>query len=174
MPTITRSESQAGTYTLQDELWLPRGIDEVFAFFADAYRLEEITPPWLHFRVQTPQPVSMFAGTLIDYRLRLHGLPIRWRTEISEWDPPVRFVDRQLIGPYRLWRHLHTFEERDGGTLVRDRVDYAVPGGRLIHRFFVRPDLERIFAFRHQKLTELLGNPNPRPAGSRERSVVSD
>jgi len=159
MPVITRHESLPGTYTLTDELWLPRAIDDVFAFFADAYRLEEITPPWLHFHVQTPQPVPMYPGSLIDYRLRLHGIPIRWRTEISEWEPPYRFVDRQLRGPYRLWRHLHTFEVVNGGTLVRDRVDYSVPGGALVHRLFVRPDLNRIFQYRRQKLEQLLGTP---------------
>lgn len=157
MPTIARHESRPGTYVLTDELWLPRPVDEVFSFFADAYRLEEITPPWLHFHVKTPKPVPMFPGSLIDYRLRLHGIPIRWRTEISEWEPPLRFVDRQLIGPYRLWEHLHTFEEKDGGTLVRDRVHYAVPGGSLVHWLFVQPDLLRIFAYRRQKMIEFLG-----------------
>ena len=135
----------------------------MFDFFSDARRLEEITPPWLHLLVQTPRPIAMQSGTLIDYRLRLHGLPLRWRTEISDWEPPFRFVDCQLQGPYRLWRHEHTFEERDGGTLVRDRVDYAVPGGWLIERLFVRPDLKRIFAYRHERLLKLLG---PRDAAS--------
>ncbi|MDB5344513.1 MAG: cyclase/dehydrase [Schlesneria sp.] len=159
MLTITRHESLPRTYTLRDELWLPHPINEVFGFFADAFQLEQITPPWLHFHVQTPRPIALQAGSLIDYKLRLHGIPIRWRTEISEWEPPYRFVDRQLHGPYRLWRHLHTFEERDGGTLVKDHVDYAVPGGSLIDRFFVRPDLRRIFAFRDQKLRQLFGQP---------------
>lgn len=159
MPTITRHEFLPGTYTLRDELWLPRAIGEVFDFFADACRLEQITPGWLHFHVQTPRPVPMHAGSLIDYKLKLHGIPIRWRTEISEWDPPFRFVDRQLRGPYRLWRHLHTFEARDGGTLVRDHVDYCVPGGPLVHWLFVRPDLHRIFTYRRQQLERLLGPP---------------
>lgn len=158
MLTITRHESLAGTYTLRDHLWLPRNIDEVFDFFSDACNLEEITPPWLHFHVLTPKPIAMHPGSLIDYKLRLHGIPICWRTEISEWEPPFRFVDCQLRGPYRLWRHLHTFEEQDGGTLVRDRVDYATPSGRLIHWLVVRPDLERIFTYRHRKMLELMGN----------------
>lgn len=162
MLTINRHPSMRGTYTLDDELWLPHPIDDVFSFFADAFRLEEITPPWLHFHVLTPKPITLHAGALIDYKLRLHGLPIRWKTEISEWNPPYRFVDRQLRGPYRLWHHLHTFEERDGGTLVKDHVDYSVPGGRLVDRFFVRPDLHRIFAFRHQKLLEFFGQPKNR------------
>src|ERR1700761_1668298 len=102
MPSITPHETLRGTYVLRDELWLPRPIDEVFGFFSDAYRLEMITPPWLHFHVQTPKPILMSPGRLIDYKLRLHGIPLRWRTEISEWQPPYRFVDRQLRGPYRL------------------------------------------------------------------------
>ena len=157
MPMISRHESKPGVYVLQTEMWLPRGIHEVFDFFADAYRLEQITPPWLHFHVLTPKPVAMFAGTKIDYALRLHGIPIRWQSEISEWEPPFHFVDRQLHGPYRLWHHQHTFEERDGGTLVKDCVDYAVLGGPLIHWLAVKRDLERIFFFRHQKLIEFLG-----------------
>ena len=156
MPTLNRHESQPGMFTVQDELWLPRSIQDVFAFFADAHRLEQITPTWLHFQVQTPAPVPMFPGAMIDYRLQLHGIPMRWRSEISEWEPPVRFVDRQVIGPYRHWNHQHTFEEKDGGTLVRDHVDYAVPGGRLVNWLFVAPDLHRIFAFRRQRLRELL------------------
>lgn len=157
MSMISRHESKPGLYVLQTELWLPRGIHEVFGFFSDAYRLEDITPPWLHFHVLTPKPVPMFSGTKIDYKLRLHGFPIRWQSEISEWQPPHRFVDRQLRGPYRLWHHLHTFEERDGGILVKDRVDYAVLGGPLIHWLAVKRDLEHIFTYRRAKLLEFLG-----------------
>lgn len=158
-PMIRRHETQRGVYVLETELWLPRAIDDVFEFFADAFRLEDITPPWLHFHVVTPQPIAMSSGTTIDYRLRLHGLPLRWRSEISAWEPPVRFVDRQLIGPYRLWHHEHTFVEKDNGTLVRDRVDYSVLGGPLIHALFVRRDLERIFSYRQRRLQELLNGP---------------
>ena len=157
LPTlISRHPTLPGAYSLKTELWLPRGIGEVFELFADAYRLEDLTPSWLHFRVLTPKPVPMFAGAKIDYRLRLHGIPLRWQSEISEWEPPFRFIDRQLRGPYRLWHHLHTFEERDGGTLVKDAVDYAVLGGAVVHWLAVKRDLERIFAYRHQKLIELL------------------
>ena len=154
---ISRYPTLPGAYSLNTELWLPRGIGEVFELFADAYRLEYLTPPWLHFRVLTPKPVTMFAGAKIDYRLRLHGIPLRWQSEISEWEPPFRFVDRRLRGPYRLWHHRHTFEVRDGGTLVKDAVDYAVLGGAVVHWLAVKRDLERIFTYRHQKLTELLG-----------------
>jgi ligand-binding SRPBCC domain-containing protein len=141
------------------EQWLPRPLAEVFAFFSDAHNLDVLTPPWLHFRILTP-PVELRRGVLLDYRLRWHGLPLSWRTEIAEWDPPHSFTDRQVKGPYRQWVHWHTFEERDGGTLIRDRVDYALPGWvlePLIHRLVVGPDVERIFAFRRQKMEELFG-----------------
>jgi ligand-binding SRPBCC domain-containing protein len=142
-------------YTLHVEQWLPRPLEEVFAFFSDAHNLQALTPPWVHFHILTPAPIAMRAGTLIDYRIRVHGFPIRWRTEIQEWSPPHRFVDVQLRGPYRLWHHTHTFEARDGGTLCRDEVRYRPVGGALIHRLFVRQDVERIFAFRRDKLAEL-------------------
>jgi ligand-binding SRPBCC domain-containing protein len=145
------------TSTFESELWLPRPRAEVFEFFADARNLERLTPPWLSFRILTPVPVPMRAGARIDYRLRLRGVPVRWRTEIEAWEPPARFVDVQLRGPYRLWHHTHTFDARDGGTLCRDFVRYAVPGGRLVERWLVRPDVERIFAFRRQALLEAFG-----------------
>ena len=142
-------------YTLQTELWLPRPRDEVFAFFADARNLEAITPPWVKFAVLTPGTIEMRPGTLIDYQIRVHGIPIRWRTEIAEWQPPHRFVDRQLSGPYRLWHHTHAFEERDGGTLCLDHVHYRPRGGALVHWLFVRRDVERIFNYRQRRLEEL-------------------
>src|SRR5918911_1052128 len=126
----------------RSEVWLPAPRDRVFAFFADAANLEAITPPWLHFDVVTPAPIEIKPGTRIDYRLRLHGIPLRWQSEITTWEPPHRFVDQQRRGPYPLWVHEHTFLEQNGGTLVRDHVEYGVPGGTLINRFLVRPDLE--------------------------------
>lgn len=143
---------------LQAELWVPRTPEDVFPFFAEARNLEAITPPWLRFEVLTPAPIVMQPGTLIDYRIRIHGIPIGWRTEIREWNPPHRFVDVQLRGPYVLWHHTHTFEARDGGTLCRDHVRYWPRGGRLVNWLFVRRDVERIFAFRQERLRELLGN----------------
>ena len=116
-------------FSNHSELWLPRRLDEVFPFFAEARNLESITPPWLNFKVLTPAPVVMRAGTLIDYRIRFHGIPIRWRTEIVKWDAPHSFVDMQLRGPYTLWHHTHTFEERGGGTLCIDDVRYRPCGG---------------------------------------------
>ncbi len=142
-------------FTLHTEVWLPRPRDEVFAFFADAQNLDALTPPWVKFAMLTPGLIEMHAGTLIDYRLRVHGIPIRWRTEISEWQPPHHFVDRQLRGPYTLWHHTHTFEERNGGTLCVDRVRYRPRGGTLVQWLFVRRDVERIFQYRQQRLKVL-------------------
>lgn len=150
--SITPHPEHRGNYVLTTEQWFPRPPAEVFQFFADATNLEAITPPWLHFHVLTPRPIDMRAGQLIDYKLRLHHIPIFWRTEIPVWEPPFRFIDRQIKGPYHLWVHEHTFEAQGAGTLVRDRVEYRVPGGRLIHRLLVRRDLERIFTFRRQVL----------------------
>ena len=144
-------------FQFSDEIWLPRGRDEVFPFFGEAKNLEELTPPWLKFEVLTAGPIVMRPGTLIDYRIRIHGFPIRWRTEIVEWEPPGRFVDVQLWGPYTLWHHTHTFVERDGGTLCRDEVRYRPRGGALMNWLFVRRDVERIFDYRRERLTEIFG-----------------
>jgi ligand-binding SRPBCC domain-containing protein len=146
-----------GEYVLEAALWLPRRRDEVFPFFADALNLQALTPPWLHFEILTPGPIEMKAGTLIEYKLRIRGVPVRWQSEISAWEPPYRFVDEQRRGPYRHWIHEHTFEESEGGTLCRDHVRYAVRGGGLVHRALVKPDLMRIFAYRRERLAELFG-----------------
>ena len=152
-------------YTLDCAIWLPKPPAEVFEFFGDAGNLEAITPPWLHFEVVTPRPIPMNPGALIDYKLKLHGIPLRWRTEISSWRPPVMFVDRQLRGPYKLWRHTHTFEPSEGGTLVKDHVDYTPRGGSLVHRWFVRPDLLKIFSFRQETIARMLGDGRARITG---------
>jgi ligand-binding SRPBCC domain-containing protein len=143
-------------HVLEREQVLPGSPDEVFPFFADATNLEAITPPLLRFEVVTPGPIEMGVGTLIQYRLRLRGVPVRWLTSIQAWEPPHRFVDVQVRGPYALWHHTHTFEEHPGGTLMRDVVRYAIgfgPLGDLAHRLFVRRDVEAIFDFRRQELT---------------------
>ena len=145
------------TFELTREVLLPRPLAEVFPFFADARNLERLTPPWLRFEVLTPGRIEMRRGTTIDYRLRLRGVPVRWRSEITAWEPPVRFVDEQRRGPYRLWVHEHRFEERAGGTLAGDHVRYAVPGGRLVDRLVVRRDLDRIFEYRRDVLREIFG-----------------
>ncbi len=133
---------------------------DVFDLYADAFALEEITPPWLRFRVVTPRPIDMGAGTLIEYRLRLHGIPMRWTTRIELWEPGRRFVDVQVSGPYRLWHHTHEFEpDGRGGTKIRDVVRYALPLGALgalAHVLFVRRDLIRIFDYRREAVERLL------------------
>jgi ligand-binding SRPBCC domain-containing protein len=149
-----------GYHTLRREQRLGGAPDEVFGFFSDAGNLEDITPPWLGFSVITPRPIEMRPGTLIEYRLRLHGLPLRWLTEIAEWAPGERFVDRQLRGPYALWHHTHDFAPAPGGgTVMRDTVRYALPLGPLgglAHAAFVRRDLERIFDFRAAEVARRL------------------
>ena len=149
--TIKKQQGSSG-HCLTTELLVGEPREQVFNFFADAFQLETLTPPWLHFSVQTSPPIEMHAGRLIDYKLRLHGIPIRWRSKISDWQPPFQFVDEQVKGPYSYWHHLHTFEEVSGGTLVRDVVNYAVPLGFITHPLLVRGDLTKIFEFRRQTM----------------------
>lgn len=142
-------------YHLRAEVIVESPIDEVFHFFSSAENLESITPPWLNFRIVTPMPIEMRRGALLDYKIRLHMIPIRWRTEIADWQPPFKFVDQQLKGPYKRWWHEHTFEDLGNGlTLVRDEVHYIPRGGSLLHRLMVKPDLKRIFTYRQQQLAE--------------------
>jgi len=137
------------------EQLLPKPLEIAFAFFSDPGNLQRITPPWLEFEILALNDTEMRAGLLIDYRLRIHGIPVRWQSEITIWDPPHRFVDEQRRGPYRLWIHDHTFEARGSDTLVRDHVQYAVHGGVLAQKLFVERDVGRIFEFRQQKLEEI-------------------
>jgi ligand-binding SRPBCC domain-containing protein len=145
------------THIFEREQWLPVPRATVFPFFADARNLETITPPWLNFHVRTPGEIPMRVGALIDYQLRIHGLPVRWQTEITGWNPPISFVDEQRRGPYRLWRHTHTFTEKDGGTYCHDRVEYAVPGGALVNWLLVRHEVKQIFSYRATALQKYFG-----------------
>ena len=147
------------TFHLKTEQKIKKPQDELFSFFSDAHNLAEITPPWLNFRVLTPSPIEMKVGTRIDYRLKLRGIPVRWQSEITAWNPPHSFVDEQRRGPYRRWIHTHTFIAVPDGTLVKDEVEYAVFGGQLVQKFLVAPDIEKIFAYRSEKLRELLALP---------------
>ena len=136
-----------------------RPLEDVFAFFSDAANLEALTPPFLGFSIETPLPIEMRKDTRIDYSLALYGIPVRWRTRITVWEPELRFVDEQESGPYALWRHTHEFERRDSSTLVRDTVDYRVgfgPLGWVARRLFVAKMLERIFEFRRDAVERLL------------------
>lgn len=149
---------------------VPRPLGGVFAFYADAFNLEAITPPFLRFRVLTPAPIEMHEGLAIDYALRVRGVPIRWRSEIPVWEPPHRFVDRQVKGPYSLWHHEHRFESAGNSTVVIDEVDYRPPGGPLagmVNALAVRRDLLRIFEYRRRRIAELLG-------GERRRGSIPD
>lgn len=130
-------------------------IERVFAFFADARNLGVITPPWLDFRIRTPEPIAMREGLLIDYALRIHGVPLRWQSEITMWNPPHNFADEQRKGPYRYWIHEHRFASENGRTRVGDHVRYAVPGGVIVQRLVVARDVDNIFLFRKQKLAEI-------------------
>ncbi len=152
-------------YILEREQWLARPLEEVFAFFSRPENLQHITPAWLNFGM-VEAPTELRAGALIRYRLRVHGIPIRWTTEITEWNPPHGFVDRELKGPYALWNHEHLFSAQDGGTLMRDRVTYALPLGplgRIAHWISVRRDVESIFDFRTQTMARLFPGTTPTP-----------
>lgn len=146
------------TFQLVREQTIPRRVEEVFEFFADAQNLETLTPPWLHFQILTPQPIEMQTGAIIQYRLQLHGLPVHWTTAISQWKPPFEFVDVQLKGPYVLWHHRHRFESIGDETRMTDIVTYRLPMGvlgRLVHACMVRHDLEQIFDFREQVVARI-------------------
>lgn len=142
-------------HTFTTEQWLPTPIDDVFAFFADARNLEILTPPWLHFQILSEDLDVVRQGMEIEYRIRWRWIPLRWLTEITDWQPPYRFVDTQRRGPYRQWIHEHTFEEVHGGTLVKDEIDYAIPGWilePLVHRWVVGPDVAKIFEYRQEQM----------------------
>jgi ligand-binding SRPBCC domain-containing protein len=136
-----------------------RPLPEVFAVFSDASNLDALTPPFLRFQILTPMPVELRVGAQLDYQLSLFGVPVRWRTRISDWQPQERFVDEQESGPYAFWRHTHEFEAREGSTLMRDVVDYSEPFGpvgTVAHVLFVRRTLDRIFDFRRDAILRLL------------------
>jgi ligand-binding SRPBCC domain-containing protein len=146
-------------YRLETRCLVPAPLPSVFEFFSDARSFETLTPPFLHFRMLTPE-VEMRVGAHIDYRCRLRGLPLRWQSEITAWEPGIRFRNEQRRGPYRYWRHLHLFNAEKGGTVVEDAVDYDVTGGRFVHDWIVAPELVRIFRRRQEKIEGIFG-PSP-------------
>ncbi len=151
----------AAIYQLEREQFIPRPVSEVFAFFADAGNLEIITPPWLHFKILTPLPIEMKQGALIDYRLRMFGIPFGWRTRIEAYEPERRFIDTQIRGPYTKWWHVHEFEETpSGGTRMLDRVDYQLPLGligNLTHALLTKHQLRAIFDYRRAAIERIFG-----------------
>lgn len=159
MGNILHGAVDRGHHFLETSTLLPLRADEVFAFFANAENLERITPPELAFQILTPTPIDIEEGTIIDYRLRLFGVPFGWRTRIVEWQPNDHFIDEQVRGPYRSWRHLHTFVESEEGTRMTDRVEYRLPlqPAGVVARPLVRRQLDRIFRFRANAIRQLLG-----------------
>ena len=143
------------TFLFKSQRTVEQPVTEVFEFFSNAHNLAVITPLSMHLEILTPAPIDMFVGTRIDYQFKLHGIPVRWQTEITEWNPPYGFADEQSRGPYRLWRHTHTFDDTENGVVVGDWVEYAVWGNGLIDKFVVRPDIEKIFAYRSKQLNEI-------------------
>ena len=145
-----------------NEVRVPEGPETIFKFFSDAKNLNVITPPWLDFQIVTPD-VKLEKGSQIEYRLKWRGLPLRWISEIAYWNPPHSFVDKQIKGPYKTWIHKHEFVPDDNGTRIIDEVRYSIPGAflePLIHKFFVGPDVRRIFEFRMNKISALFNGPN--------------
>jgi ligand-binding SRPBCC domain-containing protein len=144
--------------TVKRELFINKSLENVFAFFSDASNLNIITPPWLHFEIITPTPIPMQLGTRIDYRLRLHKIPVNWKTEITVWEPPNRFIDSQIKGPYAVWIHEHRFVSQNGGTLMTDFIEYRSRGfifEPLIHHLFVKNDVQKIFDYREKRFKEI-------------------
>jgi ligand-binding SRPBCC domain-containing protein len=141
--------------SLHSETVVRADIDRTFAFFSEAANLERLTPPWITFQIRTPLPIAMREGTIIDYQIVLRGVPLPWRTRIDVWEPGVRFVDRQLAGPYLWWRHEHRFEVAATGTRVIDEVEF-VPRAAFLTAAVVKRDVGRIFEFRQRALASLL------------------
>lgn len=149
---------------------IPSPVEDVFSFFEAPANLERLTPPWLRFSILTPSPITMREGVVLDYQIRLHGLPMHWKTLITLYEPPFRFVDEQLSGPYAVWRHEHRFEAVEEGTRIVDDVHYMLPwgwAGSLAHRLFVRRDVQRIFDYRQKTLVDIFQSTLP------HRDVVS-
>lgn len=145
-------------YIYKSSIEIPYPKDEVFEFFKKAENLEKLTPEWLRFKILTPLPIDIKKGTIIDYKIKLMGFPFKWRTLITLWEPDVRFCDEQLKGPYKIWKHTHTFESRGALTKINDRVEYIPRGGifaPLINVLFVSKQVEKIFAYREKKIREI-------------------
>lgn len=168
MSAMARLQPMRPRYRLQREQRLARPVDEVFAFFANAANLECLTPAFLHFRLLSPLPMRIQAGTTIAYRLRLWGVVFNWLTRIEVFEPERRFIDRQIAGPYRSWRHLHEFRPLGAETLMQDVVEYELPFGLLgvlAHRVWVGPTLERIFDYRWERAAAIFSPSDKKEPG---------
>lgn len=143
-------------FLLERSVWVPSPLEEVFPFFSAAENLGRITPPELGFRIDSPTPIAMRPGTVIDYTIRLYRLPMKWRSGITRWNPPYSFEDTQLRGPYSKWVHEHRFTEHNRGTTIHDRVEYSLPFGPLglIAAPLVKRQLERIFDYRTEVMLD--------------------
>ncbi len=159
------------TYTLNRKQVVSRPLENIFTFFTKAENLALITPPSLAFRVLTPSPVTVERGRIIDYTIRLLGVEVRWRSMITTYEPPLYFVDEQIMGPYSFWHHAHTFERRGTSTVIHDQVRYALPlclsgiPQDLLHRLYVRPNLQHIFDYRRDVIARMFGA-SDRPAAT--------
>lgn len=145
-------------YIYKSSIEIPYPKNEVFAFFKNAENLEKLTPKWLRFKILTPLPIDIKKGTIIDYKIKLAGFPFKWRTLITLWEPGIRFCDEQLKGPYKIWKHTHTFEGQGVSTKIYDRVEYLPMGwifAPVINILFVSKQVERIFAFREKMIREI-------------------
>jgi ligand-binding SRPBCC domain-containing protein len=156
-PTIVVTPAGRG-FELRAEQWVPEVPEKVFPFFADAYNLERITPPFLGFHVRSVSTPEVGEGTVLRYRLRIHGIPVLWRSRIEDWQPPRRFVDRQLFGPYAAWHHTHDFVPERGGTLLRDTVRYRLRCAAVQHLpmlAWVHRNVRAIFTYRQEVIRSL-------------------
>lgn len=145
--------------TFLDEFTVRRPLEKTFEFFSSAENLQLITPPELCFKILTPSPIKIVEGALLDYRLKLHGVPFSWQTRIALWNPPHEFIDQQSKGPYAFWSHHHRFEAVEPNlTSVKDQVVYQLPfeplGG--LGHFFIKKQIQKIFAYRRKAITQFL------------------
>lgn len=150
-------------YKLVKSQFIDTPINEVFSFFEKPENLQEITPPYLNFKIITPSPIKMEEGQVISYKIKLRGIPLTWKSLISLYDPPNSFIDEQIRGPYAIWHHTHTFKEEDGGTMIEDEVKYAIPFsiiGRICNHLFIKNDLNKIFQYRKEKISLIFNNNN--------------
>jgi ligand-binding SRPBCC domain-containing protein len=166
-------------HTLQREQWVDRPLEKVFPFFERPENLALITPPSLGFRLLTPSPVAMEQGRIIDYTIRVLGVRVRWRSLISTYEPPFRFVDEQLMGPYSFWHHTHRFAAEGSGTRLLDEVRYALPAylpqplATLLHRLQVEPTLKHIFDYRQHQFRRLFGG-QPTPGDAAAANLATE